>query len=206
MSVSRMNSDTAKVYALADYGKYLLSDLFDIPIEHFYDRENKENYIVPNTNVSLHTPNKNTVFWSSKYIVDKVLDITNQPELKAEFEEQSGYNIRTLMQNFLENIRIHVHQEVWARKLAKQIKKDLEVNPNMLVIVSDLRHTIDAVIFKELFTDVKIINLEREDVNTASSEHSSEQGIERSLININITSNNLLELVKKIRGCFPTPS
>lgn len=168
------NTYADRIYHFADPLKQVLSIMYNIPIECFYDRKYKDDYwYCFNTSNFLDTK---TVI-KSNYNIIEINDLTKLNTLKNELcdnkNKSTVIQLRTLMQYFGTDIcRENLQDDIWIRcALGKIIDK---ANARRVCIVPDVRFTNEAnalkIVSPSLYGGVIRINRD----SCEKNEHSSE--------------------------------
>lgn len=168
------NTYADRIYHFADPLKQVLSVIYNIPIECFYDRKYKDEYwYCFNTGAFLDTK---TVI-RSNYNIIEINDLTKLNTLKNELcdnkNKSTVIQLRTLMQYFGTDIcRENLQDDIWIRcALGKIIDK---ANARRVCIVPDVRFANEANALKIVSPSLYggVIRISRD--SCEKNEHSSE--------------------------------
>lgn len=168
------NTYADRIYHFADPLKQVLSIMYNIPIECFYDRKYKDDYwYCFNTGNFLDTK---TVI-NSNYNVIEINDLTKSNTIKDELNSHKEFanviQLRTLMQYFATNLcRENLKDDIWIKcALGKIIDK---ARARRVCIVPDVRFANEANALKIVNPSLYggVIRISRD--SCEKSEHSSE--------------------------------
>ena len=186
-----------ETYSFADPLKKFCSELFNLPLETFYDddlKEVKQTFMIydwqDNLMSILHENFYQYLREGDKYYLDKFYRHVLIPVMMAENSIAQKASLRCspryLMQRFgTEFIRNQVESKAWI------LMADKEYNEKGTLIIKDVRLENEAQWIQE--NNGVIIRVDREEVNKSIDTHISERSLDKKYISAIVENNGTIE-------------